>query len=282
MKTNLFNKAAPPAILYICRDRLLLNLCQNGENHISLKSNYDDFENLPASLLNEITKVVTSGARLELVVIVAEDLLLYSQQTLPANMSGNEICEFLALQQSQRQADSGVQTYYDYFILKQSSDSVVLAMFEARKDTLTTLLREFENHGFVVALVIPQLLVIINRLLADGQIETESSHLICNLNRTVFIAELKNHKLAGLHQIHVDQTEFDTVIHSEINTYLNQIKTRHIITVGIEVNELHLHGKYHNNQSLRCESICADRDMQLQTINWMKEQYDLYQSVAMA
>ena len=276
MKINLLRKHNPPVIAYLDESSLQLSKFESGEFRIK-KYNFD-YNNINSSYKSGFN----CSAKSRLIIILSDELLLYSQLKLPLNLSDREVTQLIYAQKSQRQSDSEIQTCYDFFQLQKQQGSAVFGLFEARKDKLDRVIEIFKNQGLVASLVIPQLVVIVNQIISNNSNKLENYHLVCKLNRNVFITEINNNRLVNVNQIHINQTQSGFAINTEIQVYLSEIEAEHIVVTGLDVTDFKSQNHDLKNQPLPIESIGSGQGLDYLSINWMREQYGLYQSIAMA
>ncbi len=276
MKTNLLRTQNPPLIAYLCETSLQLSVFLDGEFRLS--KHKIDYNNLGNG--DEMSFDITS--RSKLVIILADELLLYSQQQLPSNLTDQEITELISVQKSQQRDDSRISTYYDYFRLRELDASVVFGLFEARKDKLNKIIALFEKIGVTVCLLVPQLIVIINRILFDKSDYSDTYYIVCNLNRTVFIIQINHHNVVNINQIHLNQNQPDSAIYTEIAAYLDEINTELVVLIGLDLAKCKKQIRYFENQSSIFESAYCDQNLDFLSISWMAQQYGLYKSITLA
>jgi len=214
-------------------------------------------------------------------IIVSSELVLHSQLKLPINLSEEEVSELVSLALLQRGQNSQINTYYDYYI-KKLDDITLVNLFEARKDKLDSIISAFNNYGFSVSLIIPQELVILNQIIGSDDIEEKNYQIICHINRQIVIAKINDDELIELNQIHLSAVDAELSVVAELQVHLDQLQSQKVITLGLNLDQLKQYFFSSNFNFVAFQSLPTDNELTSITINWMREQYDLYQSVTLA
>ena len=278
MKTNLKSKRNIPAVAYLSQDRFLLSVFIEDQFQLIRRSiaEYSDFD------LSLEEKPFEVRKNTKLAIIVANQLVLYSQLKLPIKLSKFEISELISFQLSQRQQGSKISTYYDYFPLRELEDSALYGLFEARKDKLDAIIQALQKRGFDISLIIPQSLVVVNQIIQNNNLTAKRYQIVSRVNNQILVAKIDNEKLFGITQLNINQNQAEALAYPEVVTQLNEFDSNLVISVGLNAENLNQYLSDTGFMLTNFESLSSISDMAQITINWMREQYGHYKPVAMA
>ncbi len=283
VKTNVKNHQKFPAVAYFSPENFSLNYYHQGKA-VSVDSTdlavgyYRDIENKITAVLN---RVEHNGCAL--IIILCAQLVLYSEQIFPGELSDPEIGELLEMLLLKR-ADSGeILTFYDYFLLKHTQTSSVYGLIEARKDLLTRWMKIFENDGFSTIAVVSQPIILINYMMRNMAKVEHRFVIVCLLSARIFIAHVDENRVEKITE-HVTSTDLLSAnsIASLIVDYLDEklLNSNHPVIILDTINcgiaeELAVNFRIY--QDFPKEQVLGEN-----TVKWLRAENDMYQSVALA
>ncbi len=273
MKTNLKSKRNPPTIVFLSECEVTLSLFYQGQFHV-IQQNCS--KNMEFELPTELCK------NLKVVIVLSNHLVLYSQLKLPLGLADEEVAELVALQLARRGQDSQLDTYYDYCLVRELDDNAIFSLFEARKDKLNSIIDALEDHGFKVSMIIPQGLVIINQIIRNNNLVDKNYQIICRLQRQILMAYIDKDELLEIHQIYLNPNQIELSIVAELKARQSETKFSHVISLGLDLFKLNEYADDVDINFVDFESLSTGNDLTSVTINWMREQYDIYQSITLA
>ena len=282
MKTNQNSKRNIPAIAYLSEDQLILSVYFEGQFQLIRQKFAENCDFEKQQLSNKLQSFLRKSKKARVSIILSNRLVLYSQLKLPINLSNQEIAELIGIQLSQRQQDSQIDTYYDYFVLHELEDSLMFGLFEARKDKLDTVIQVLSDQGFKIALIIPQALIVLNQIIQKNNKAVKKYQIISSVDDQVIVAQTENEKLIEIWQLDKNKNQTYDMIYPEILSQLNKSDCYEVISFGLNVEKFNQYLSSTDYKITNFVSLSTQSDMTLLIINWMREQYDRYKSVALA
>ena len=219
MITNVKIRRKLPAIILITPDDFSLNYYYQGKeltiNSSAFETKFnDDLESKLSAVLKQI-----KHRPCRLIIVLSAQLTLLSEQEFPAKLSAAQIDELFRLQLSKRTPCAEINTFYDYFLLKETVHSSTYGLIEARKDVLSAWITIFERYDFKPVSIVSQAIVLINHVIRNSEISSDWMQIVCLLPARIMIA----HVISGQVEKVTEHVTSATV--HKLDSMVNIIKT---------------------------------------------------------
>lgn len=283
MKTNVKIPRTYPAIAFFAADNFSLSYHYKGEElTVQSSTQLTGFKNSIEDRISVVLKQIDCSSG-KLIIILSSEFTLYSEQIFPAGLSDTQIGELLILQLSKRTDSGEINTFYDYFLLKKTQASSTYGLIEARKDVVCTWMDIFKNYGFNSVALLPQPIVLINYILKNSDINVEKFKIVCLLSTRMIAASIQDNHVQKISEtvIQVDPGSANSVA-NQITHQLDEescgSKVPVIILDTIESGICDgLADNFRIFPGFHKEHVLGEN-----TIKWLRADYDLYKSIALA
>ena len=283
MKTNVKISRIPPAFAVITDDSFLLENYFKGKFYsVDSRTKISDSSSSLERKIAALNRSKITPCRL--IIVLSAQLTLYSEQVFPSDLSAEQMGELLMLQLAKRTGSADITTYYDYFLLRKTDNSSVYGLLEARKDIIDSWIDGFKLIGLDTVAVISQPIILINQVIKHININTGAFQIVCVLSSRYFIAYIKNRQVEKivervmLTDSHSCQSLAKLILNHLLDDGIYQPDHSVIILDAVDcgvVNEL-------NENFTSFSDFNYELSLDENTINWLRAEYDMYQSIALA
>ena len=283
MKTNVKISRKMPAAAFITPADFSLNYYHNGkeltvESSVQSAGFNDTIESKITVVLNQV-----DSSPCALVIILSADLTLYSEQVFPRDLSDVQIDELVMLQLLKRTDSGELNTFYDYFLLTKTQASSTYGLIEARKDVLQRWVNIFKKHGFNSVAIVSQPIVLINYILKNSDINVDRFKIICLLPTRIVIAHIRDYHVEKIteHVIPGDLPTANSLVSRIVNLIDEDDPGSNPPIILLDTVECSISNGLAENfrifPGFHKEQVLGEN-----TIKWLRAEYDIYKSVALA